>query len=86
MTRPTWDQMKAERDGHTSFGTHNSKDDEFREGSSVTAYGYNEAGELVSVLRSFGPGSGEVEYGERCREAVTYVRTDIGKKWAPEQI
>lgn len=78
--RPTIDDLKMRRDGHLSAGALHPENPRAMMWPVVTGYGHDEDGRIVTVLRSFGPSSGEIEYGRPGARAVRFTRTEAGRK------
>lgn len=74
----TVDELKEERDGHLNYGEARSY---WRTGlfPKTTRVGYDAEGNVVATCRSFGPHSGEIEYGDH-REVVRWERTEAGER------
>lgn len=77
MSRPTIDDLKERRDGHLAYGPHLSIW-ERSPWPKTTSIGYDAGGEPVAECRSFGPGSGEVMYGNH-EAVVRWDRTEAGE-------
>ena len=76
---PTWDELKKERDGHTSAGKLHPEDIRVGLWPKVTGYGFDADGEIVRVYQSFGVHAGEIAYGDPTRKEVRFERTVVGR-------